>query len=271
MRHSPSYFYHAHHGSESGDRLVGLRSSLHVHDLYRTTIQNSPFEQSGGVISLIRFVWLRLDRGPKLESSMPMSSTSRSTARDSAQLNMPGFISGDDLVKESQLLRGPRLEMRAEVIFLVDGLQREISATSSTSYPENPPNIAWVLFGRARNLDPLLLWRATEPDRPSTGPAIVPNVMVRITSSSSNTLFESAEGLLVPAVAWAVALSNVHRRMSSALSTPMRDVDPGIPMSDISAGVGIGRTLRIRPLGLASRQRSSSVMRPPPSPPGGRT
>ncbi|KAF9519098.1 hypothetical protein BS47DRAFT_1482341 [Hydnum rufescens UP504] len=74
----------------------------------------------------------------------------------------------------------------------------------------------------------------TEPDHPSTGPAIIPNATECITSSPSNTF---AKGLLVPAVAWAVALSNVHHRMSSALSTPMRDVDPGIPMSDINAGV----------------------------------
>ncbi|KAF9519080.1 hypothetical protein BS47DRAFT_1388496 [Hydnum rufescens UP504] len=54
-------------------------------------------------------------------------------------------------------------------------------------------------------------------------------------------------------------------------TTPMRNMDPSIPTSDINAGVGIGGAVPIRPLGLASRRRSSSVTRPlPPLSPGGR-
>ncbi|KAF9519097.1 hypothetical protein BS47DRAFT_1337671 [Hydnum rufescens UP504] len=96
-----------------------------------TSIQNSRLERSGRVISLIRFeqqrgfrhqflvlkigmmpddgeaVWLRLDRGPKPENSTPRSSISRFTPCDSATISST----------EAQLLRGLRLEMKAEVIF----------------------------------------------------------------------------------------------------------------------------------------------------------
>ncbi|KAF9519099.1 hypothetical protein BS47DRAFT_1337674 [Hydnum rufescens UP504] len=94
-----------------------------------TSIQNSRFERSGRVTSLIRFeqprgcrhqflvlkigeaIWLRLDRGPKPENSTPRSSVSRFTPCDSATISS----------SEEQLLRGLRLEMKAEVVFPVDG------------------------------------------------------------------------------------------------------------------------------------------------------
>ncbi|KAF9519109.1 hypothetical protein BS47DRAFT_1379614 [Hydnum rufescens UP504] len=100
-----------------------------------TSIENSRLERSARVISLMRFeqlggfrheflvlkigmmlddgeaVWLRLDRGPKLENSTPKSSVSRFTPCDSATIAST----------EAELLRGLRLEMKAEVVFPVDG------------------------------------------------------------------------------------------------------------------------------------------------------
>ncbi|KAF9502827.1 hypothetical protein BS47DRAFT_1459286 [Hydnum rufescens UP504] len=99
-----------------------------------TSIQNSRLERSGRVISLIRFkqlcgfrhqslvlkigtmpddgeaIWLRLDRGSKPEGSTPRTSISRFTACDSATISST----------EVQL-RGLRLEIKAEVVFPVDG------------------------------------------------------------------------------------------------------------------------------------------------------
>ncbi|KAF9519078.1 hypothetical protein BS47DRAFT_125247 [Hydnum rufescens UP504] len=100
-----------------------------------TSIQNSRLERSARIISLMRFeqltgfrhqflllkiammpdgeeaIWLRLDRGPKLEDSTPRSSVSRFTPCDSATISST----------EAQLLHGLHLEMKAEVVFPVDG------------------------------------------------------------------------------------------------------------------------------------------------------
>ncbi|KAF9519112.1 hypothetical protein BS47DRAFT_1388524 [Hydnum rufescens UP504] len=83
-----------------------------------TSIQNSRLERSGRDMSLIRFkrlndgeaIWLRLDRGSKPEGSTPRTSISRFTACDSATISST----------EVQL-RGLRLEIKAEVVFPVDG------------------------------------------------------------------------------------------------------------------------------------------------------
>ncbi|KAF9502826.1 hypothetical protein BS47DRAFT_1403058 [Hydnum rufescens UP504] len=100
-----------------------------------TSIENSPLERSARVMSLMRFeqlsgfrhqflllkigmmpedgdaMWLRLERGPKPENSTPRSSVSRFTPCDSATISSI----------ETQLLRGLRLEMKAEVVFPIDG------------------------------------------------------------------------------------------------------------------------------------------------------
>ncbi|KAF9505201.1 hypothetical protein BS47DRAFT_1354207 [Hydnum rufescens UP504] len=119
-----------------------------------TSIQNSRLERTARVISLTRFeqqrgfrhqfivlkigmmpddgeaIWLRLDRGPKPENSTPRSSVSRFTPCDSATISS----------SEAQLLRGPRLEMKAEVVFPVDaptaGDLRELLHILSQESPE---------------------------------------------------------------------------------------------------------------------------------------
>ncbi|KAF9519083.1 hypothetical protein BS47DRAFT_1388499 [Hydnum rufescens UP504] len=171
-----------------------------------TSIQGSRLERAGRVVSLIRFeqlrgfrhqflvlkiartpddgetMWLRLDRGPKPENVTPRSSVSRFTPCDSATISS----------SEAQLLRGLRLEIKAEVIFPVDGptggdlrellniLSQESpeyrlwgvsdSYAPSSVYSQNFPTNTYpfaslgelqvVLLGRARILDPFLLWRA---------------------------------------------------------------------------------------------------------------
>ncbi|KAF9519113.1 hypothetical protein BS47DRAFT_1379616 [Hydnum rufescens UP504] len=100
-----------------------------------TSIENSRLERFARVVSLMRFeqlsgfrhqflllkigmmpedgdaMWLRLERGPKPENSTPRSSVSRFTPCDSATISLT----------ETQLLRGLRLEMKAEVVFPIDG------------------------------------------------------------------------------------------------------------------------------------------------------
>ncbi|KAF9519108.1 hypothetical protein BS47DRAFT_1337681 [Hydnum rufescens UP504] len=100
-----------------------------------TSIQNSRLERSGRILSLIRFkqlsgfrhqfivlkigmisddgeaIWLRLDRGPKPDGSTSRTLISRFTTCDSATI----------APTEAQLLCGLRLEIKAEVVFPVDG------------------------------------------------------------------------------------------------------------------------------------------------------
>ncbi|KAF9519077.1 hypothetical protein BS47DRAFT_1358472 [Hydnum rufescens UP504] len=137
---------------------------------------------------------------------------------------------------------------------------------------------------------------STEAEHSSNGPVPVPNATERVPSSSSRTSSEvgaagaaakqrrlyihgskSAEGVYTGSLGSRGGLGSrsveyIPRNVfTPEPTTPMRNIDPSIPTSDINAVVGIGGAVPIRPLGLASRRRSSSVTRPlPPLSPGGR-
>ncbi|KAF9519090.1 hypothetical protein BS47DRAFT_1482336 [Hydnum rufescens UP504] len=103
-------------------------------------------------------IWFRSNRGPKPENSTPRSSVSRFTPCDSATISS----------SEAQQLRGLRLEMKAEVIFPVDGpTAGDLRELLNILSQESPGYSLWglrellvVLLSRAKILDPFLLWRA---------------------------------------------------------------------------------------------------------------
>jgi len=130
-------------------------------------------------------------------------------------------------------------------------------------------------------------------DHTSTDPVAVPNTTMPNTSSSSNTSSEvGATGAVAKqrrlyihgskstytgslgshAGLGSRSVTHIARNVfTSEPITPTSDMDSFYPTSNINAGIGISGTLPIRPLGLASRQRFSSVARPlPPISPGGR-
>jgi hypothetical protein len=103
-------------------------------------------------------IWLRLDRGPKPETPTPRSSVSRFTPCDSvsdvsllvwdanrstskrSSEHARGLFQATISSTEAQLLRGLRLEMKAEVVFPVDGPTagdlRELLTILSQESPE---------------------------------------------------------------------------------------------------------------------------------------
>jgi hypothetical protein len=137
---------------------------------------------------------------------------------------------------------------------------------------------------------------STEVDHLSSGPVAVPKATERITSSSSNTSSEvgaagvtamqrrlyihgskSAEGVYTGSLGsrgglGSRSVEHISRNVFTPEPiTPTRSIDPSIATININAGVGIGGAVPIRPLGLASTGRLSSVTRPlPPLSPGGR-
>ncbi|KAF9519079.1 hypothetical protein BS47DRAFT_1388495 [Hydnum rufescens UP504] len=135
---SPHFDHVPCHESDPGDQLVGLRSSLHVHDLHQTTLHLyrklslrairscyliDLLSATDGIWTPVPHAENRYDarrRGSfmvvlglraKPETSTPRSSVSRFTPCDSATISST----------EAQLLCGLRLEMKAEVVFPVDG------------------------------------------------------------------------------------------------------------------------------------------------------